>query len=83
MLTILDTTYELPDQVSDNGAGAKAIETEANLYWLLKRLPDNERRVVELALQGRTQREIAEELGTYPMDINRILKKCYKYIDTC
>ena len=78
-MTIFDTTYELPDELTDNWQGAEEIEAEANLYWLLKRLPIKERSVVKLYLKGYTQKEIAEKLGTYQRDVSRTLKKCLKY----
>ena len=81
-MTVYDITYELPDQISDNGKGAEEIETEANLYWLLKRLPKKERRVVEFYIQGYTQQEIAEKLGTNQMKISRMLK-CLRNRKVC
>jgi len=78
-MTIFDTTYELPDELTDNWQGAEEIEAEANRYWLLKRLPIKERKVVKLYLKGYTQKEIAEKLGTYQRDVSRTLKKCLKY----
>ena len=82
MPTIFDYTEELPEEVSDNGRGAEEIETEANVYWLLKRLPEQERSVVELYYQGYTQREIAQKLGTNQMKISRTLK-CLRKSNTC
>lgn len=74
-MTIYDHTYELPDEVGDNWQGVEEIETEANIYWLLKRLPIKERSVVKLYIKGYTQQEIAEKLGTNQMNICRVFKK--------
>jgi len=74
-MTIYDVTYELPDELTDNWQGAEEIEAEANLYWLLKRLPIKERSVVKLYLKGYTQKEIAEKLGINQSNISRLLKR--------
>ena len=75
MSTIYDTTYELPDELTDNWQGAEEIEAEANLYWLLKRLPEKEGSVLKLYIKGYTQKEIAEKLGINQSNISRLLKR--------
>lgn len=82
MQTVYDITCPLPEQISDNGTGAEEIEREADIYWLLKRLPKKERSVVRFYIQGYTQQEIAEKLGTNQMKISRILK-CLRNSNTC
>ena len=76
MPTIYDTTYELPDELTDNWQGAEEIEAEANLYWLLKRLPKRQREVVELTLEGFSEREVADKLDISRRSVRTYKKRC-------
>jgi len=72
-VTIYDYTYELPDQVSDNGKGAEEIEAEADIYWLLKRLPERQRECFNLLLDGYTHKQIADRLKVTKGTVDRYI----------
>ena len=48
------------------------------LERFLGQLPDFDRRVLELKLQGNTTTEIAEEIGSYDRKIRRVLERVEK-----
>ena len=48
--------------VSDNGAGAVEVEAEADIYWILKRLPKRQAECFKLFSEGYTETEISNKL---------------------
>jgi len=55
-----------------------AVAVIEELERFLGQLPDFDRRVLELKLQGNTTTEIAEEIGSYDRKIRRVLERVEK-----
>ena len=75
MTTIYDNVLELPEEISDGGSAMREIEAEADTYYLLKRLPKRQRAVVELLLEGYTQKEIAKKLSISTGNVSTHIKR--------
>ena len=56
---------------SDEGLEKEKIESEANLFWLLKRLKPRQREIIELKMAGYNQKEIADKLKLSEKTIQR------------
>jgi len=56
---------------SDNNWGKEKMESEANLFWLLKRLKPRQREIIELKMAGYNQKEIADKLKLSEKTIQR------------
>jgi len=56
---------------SDNNWGKEKMESEANLFWLLKRLKPRQKEIVELKMAGYNQKEIADKLKLSEKTIQR------------
>jgi len=78
MATIYDTTDELPSEISDGGSAMREIEAEADTYYLLKRLPERQRAVIELLLEGYKQEEIAGRLNMSKGNVSTYIKRARK-----
>ena len=66
-------------EFSDGGFGAEKIESEIDYHYLLKRLSKRQRSVIELKLEGRSQKEIAEKLGISERTIEREMSALRKW----
>jgi len=64
--------------VAHEPAPEVAVAVIEELERFLGQLPDFDRRVLELKLQGNTTTEIAEELGSYDRKIRRVLERIEK-----
>jgi RNA polymerase sigma-B factor len=80
-------TLSLDEPQRDGGGAFEVIggaddnyeraEARAMLAGGLRRLPDREREIMRLRFyEGRTQREIADELGLSQMHVSRLIRKC-------
>ena len=56
---------------SDNNWGKEKMESEANLFWLLKRLKPRQKEIIELKMAGYNQKEIADKLKLSEKTIQR------------
>jgi RNA polymerase sigma-B factor len=66
----------LAEALGDHDAGPSRVDDRALVVDLLSRLPERERRIVELRFFGeRSQRDIAEEVGVSQMHVSRLLRK--------
>jgi len=64
------------DGLGHDDMGPTMVDDRALVADLLGRLPDRERRIVELRFFAeRSQREIADEVGMSQMHVSRILRK--------
>lgn len=56
---------------SDNNWGKEKMESEANLFWILKRLKPRQKEIIELKMAGYNQKEIADKLKLSEKTIQR------------
>ena len=56
---------------SDNNWEKEKMESEANLFWILKRLKPRQREIIELKMAGYNQKEIADKLKLSEKTIQR------------
>jgi len=56
---------------SDNNWEKEKMESEANLFWLLKRLKPRQKEIIELKMAGYNQKEIADKLKLSEKTIQR------------
>lgn len=73
-----DTLYVM-DQISDKKNKEETWVEELSLGEAIKRLPDRERQIVQLRFfRGRTQIEVAEELGISQAQVSRLEKSALR-----
>ncbi len=66
----------IADELGASDIGPSAFENRELVGDLLRRLPERERRIVELRFFGeRSQRDIAKEVGISQMHVSRLLRK--------
>ncbi len=71
-----DDGATLADTLGDTDAGPSLVDDRALVADLLGRLPDRERRIVELRFfADKSQRDIADELGMSQMHVSRLLRR--------
>ncbi len=69
------------DQVCDNKNTAESIEQTLSISDAISRLPERERRIINLRFfEGQTQMEIAEEIGISQAQVSRLEKSALKSI---
>jgi RNA polymerase sigma factor (sigma-70 family) len=62
---------ELDQDLSDTGEEMRRIESEADYYYLLKRLNPRQRQIIELLRAGYNQKETAKELKISEKTVQR------------
>lgn len=73
-----DTLYVM-DQISDKKNKEETWVEELSLEEAIKRLPDREKQIVQLRFfRGRTQIEVAEELGISQAQVSRLEKSALR-----
>lgn len=73
-----DTLYVM-DQVSDKKTGEELWIQDISLKEAMKKLPDREHHIIELRFfQGKTQMEVAEEIGISQAQVSRLEKHALK-----
>jgi RNA polymerase sigma-B factor len=78
-----DSSPTIADRLGTVDAGPGALENRAVVGDLLARLPDRERRIVELRFFGEmSQREIADEIGVSQMHVSRLLRQALATLRT-
>lgn len=71
-----DDAHEMLLQAMDAEPTAETVVTFMdNLEHFLGKLPQEDRQIVELRLQGYSTEEIAQQLGTYDRKIRRVLER--------
>lgn len=71
-----DDAYEMLLQAVDGEPTPETVVTFMdNLEHFLGQLPEEDRQIVELRLQGHSTEEIAQRLGTYDRKIRRVLER--------
>lgn len=69
------------DQIRDDKNSAESIEQNLTLSDAIRRLPDREKNIINMRFfDGRTQMEIAEEIGISQAQVSRLEKNALKSI---
>jgi RNA polymerase sigma-B factor len=76
-----DDDSTLADRIPETDPRLEIVDDLVALGPLLERLPDRERRILELRFFGdRTQSQIAEEIGISQMHVSRLLSRTLAWL---
>jgi len=71
----IDDLKEKGIEVSDNDEFIESIEDEIDIELTLNKLPKQQKRALQLKLEGYNQQEIADMMGINQSVVSRLLKR--------